>query len=131
MAKSGLTALNIAGIVTEAARAFEYSGTALDHLIQISSTAMGAAGAAVFGVRGENDAAFVAGRDSRLRKEKARAALIAWHPSSHVDRPTNGVAVGEDEGAGPAYARVLICDGLPYGVWAVLLPGANDLDAWD
>ena len=123
--------MNIASLVTEATRAFEHSGTALEHLIQISSTAMGAAGAAVFGVRVENDAVFVAGRDSRLLKDRARAALIAWHPGDNVERPPNGVAVTEEDGAGPAYARVLLCDGIPFGVWAVLLPGANDLEAWD
>jgi PAS domain S-box-containing protein len=131
MAKSSLTPSNITTLVTEATRAFEHSDTALDHLLQITSTAMGAVGAAIFSVPSANDVAFITGRDSRLLKEQAKTALAEWHPGADDERPPDGIAPDSVDGNGPAYARVLLCDGIPFGVWAVLLPGVNDLDTWD
>jgi hypothetical protein len=146
MAKSSLSPLNIAALITEAARAFDYTDAALDRLLQITSTAISSAGSAIFGVVGDTEPLFVAGRDSRLLKERARIVLCDCAGELRLPEHATGAHAAPivSHGDGPAYARVLLSDGQPLGVWAVMLPGAhgstqpagagrgnNDLEAWE
>lgn len=110
----------MATLITEATKAFEASDNALERLLQIADTAIGAAGGAIFAIKGERHPIFIAGRDSRLLKEKARDVLAEW--SEEVSQAP--------EGHGPAFAHVIQSNGSIVGVWAVLMPGTSDFEVW-